>query len=64
MLESIWIVWKDWEFGQKKMPSCWSTLLAWRVIKRAETSSSPCDGGKAFVRKEERNWAKNYKNRS
>jgi hypothetical protein len=35
-LESIWTAWKDWEFGQKKMPSRWLTLLAWRIIRRIE----------------------------
>ncbi len=35
-LESIWSAWKGWEFGQKKQPSRWLTLLAWRVISRAE----------------------------
>jgi len=34
--ESIWTAWKDWEFGQKKQPSRWLTLLAWRIIKRME----------------------------
>lgn len=34
--ESIWTAWKDWEFGQKKMPSRWLTLLAWRIIGRVE----------------------------
>ncbi len=37
MLESIWTAWKDWEFGQKKVPSRWLTLMAWRIIKRIET---------------------------
>ena len=35
-LESVWTAWKDWEFGQKKEPSRWLTLLAWRVIIRVE----------------------------
>jgi hypothetical protein len=35
-LESIWTAWKDWEFGQKKEPSRWLTLLAWRIIGRVE----------------------------
>jgi hypothetical protein len=35
-LESIWTAWKDWEFGQKKTPSRWLTLLAWRIIARVE----------------------------
>lgn len=38
-LESVWTAWKDWEFGQKKAPSRWLTLLAWRIIGRMETSS-------------------------
>lgn len=38
-LESIWTAWKDWEFGQKKAPSRWLTLLAWRIIRRVETGS-------------------------
>ncbi len=32
--ESIWTAWKDWEFGQKKVPSRWLTLMAWRILKR------------------------------
>ncbi len=36
-LESIWTAWKDWEFGQKKKPSRWLTLTAWRIIRRMET---------------------------
>lgn len=35
-LESVWTVWKDWEFGQKKHPSRWLTLLAWRIFRRME----------------------------
>jgi hypothetical protein len=38
-LESIWTAWKDWEFGQKKTPSRWLTLMAWRIIGRMETAS-------------------------
>jgi hypothetical protein len=34
--ESVWTAWKDWEFGQKKAPSRWVTLLAWRIIARVE----------------------------
>ena len=33
-LESVWTAWKDWEFGQKKEPSRWLTLLAWRIMGR------------------------------
>jgi len=39
-LESIWTAWKDWEFGQKKEPSRWLTLTAWRIIKRMEVTST------------------------
>lgn len=39
-LESIWTAWKDWEFGQKKEPSRWLTLTAWRIIKRMEAAST------------------------
>jgi hypothetical protein len=35
-LESVWTAWKDWEFGQKKVPSRWLTFLAWRIIQRME----------------------------
>lgn len=42
-LESVWTAWKDWEFGQKKRPSRWLTLLAWRIIRRTQsaTTTSP-----------------------
>lgn len=33
-LESVWTAWKGWEFGQKKQPSRWLTLLAWRILRR------------------------------
>ncbi len=35
-VESQWTAWKDWEFGQKKEPSRWLTLMAWRIINRME----------------------------
>ncbi len=34
--ESVWAAWKDWEFGQKKVPSRWLTLMAWRILHRLE----------------------------
>jgi hypothetical protein len=34
--ESVWTPWKAWEFGQKKEPSRWITLLAWRIIGRVD----------------------------
>ena len=36
--ESIWSVWKDWEFGQKRVPSRWLTFLAWRIIMRIRSA--------------------------
>ncbi|HEY95464.1 MAG TPA: hypothetical protein G4O15_11070 [Dehalococcoidia bacterium] len=33
--ESIWKVWSEWDFGQKKEPSAWITFLALRILKRA-----------------------------
>lgn len=33
---SVWQAWKDWDFGQKKMPSLWITFLAQRILKRFE----------------------------
>ncbi|AEV29748.1 hypothetical protein SpiGrapes_1961 [Sphaerochaeta pleomorpha str. Grapes] len=32
--ESIWVAWKEWDFGQKKVPSPWLTFLVYRIIKR------------------------------
>jgi hypothetical protein len=34
--ESVWMPWAAWEFGQKREPSRWVTLLAWRIINRIE----------------------------
>ncbi len=34
--ESVWTAWKDWEFGQKKVPSRWLTLMAWRILGRMQ----------------------------
>ena len=31
--ESIWTAWKDWDFGQKKIPSAWLTYLATKITK-------------------------------
>jgi hypothetical protein len=33
-VESVWTAWKDWEFGQKREPSRWLTLLAHRALGR------------------------------
>ncbi len=32
--ESVWKAWSEWEFGQKKVPSFWITLLVHRLLKR------------------------------
>jgi hypothetical protein len=32
--ESVWLWWKDWDFGQKKAPSRWLTFLVMRQLKR------------------------------
>ncbi|MEN6299055.1 MAG: hypothetical protein ABFD51_03935 [Anaerolineaceae bacterium] len=32
--ESIWTVWKGWDFGQKREPSPWLTFLILRIIHR------------------------------
>jgi hypothetical protein len=37
--ESIWMAWEAWDFGQKKYPSRWITLLVLRILKRVEKSS-------------------------
>ena len=36
--ESVWTPWKDWEFGQKREPSRWLTLLAWRILNKTGTA--------------------------
>jgi len=32
--ESEWKAWKEWEFGQKKLPSAWLTFLVYRIRQR------------------------------
>jgi hypothetical protein len=32
--ESVWKAWEAWDFGQKKQPSPWLTLLARRILDR------------------------------
>jgi hypothetical protein len=34
--ESIWTAWKGWEFGQKREPSRWLTLITRRALARLE----------------------------
>jgi hypothetical protein len=36
--ESVWKAWSEWEFGQKKNPSFWVTLLAYRILERMSES--------------------------
>jgi hypothetical protein len=38
--ESVWQAWSDWEFGQKKIPSRWMTLIAHRALKRIGTAQA------------------------
>lgn len=35
-VESVWRDWKDWDFGQKRDPSWWITLLAHRILRRLD----------------------------
>jgi len=30
--ESVWLAWKEWDFGQKKAPSAWLTFLAQKIL--------------------------------
>lgn len=32
--ESVWRAWKEWDFGQKRTPSRWLTLLTLRMLRR------------------------------
>ncbi|MFW3145695.1 MAG: hypothetical protein ACMUIE_02660 [Thermoplasmatota archaeon] len=32
--ESIWMAWKQWDFGQKKEPSYWLTFMVQRMLNR------------------------------
>lgn len=41
--ESVWTAWKGWEYAQKKEPSRWITLQAWRIIARLEGGLSLAD---------------------
>jgi hypothetical protein len=34
--ESIYLPYKNWDFGQKKDPSRWITFLMYRIMQRAE----------------------------
>lgn len=34
--ETVWQFYKDWDFGQKKAPSPWLTLLAQRILRRSQ----------------------------
>ena len=38
---SVWQAWSGWEFGQKKVPSRWLTLLALRILHRAGLQEVP-----------------------
>lgn len=34
--ESMYLAYKDWDFGQKKQPSHWLTFLAYRIMSRSD----------------------------
>ena len=36
--ESVWTAWKDWDFGQKKIPSKGLTLFVLQILKRANAT--------------------------
>jgi len=38
--ESVWQAWKEWEFGQKKLPSRWLTLIVQRALRRIDRVKS------------------------
>ncbi len=40
-LGSVWQAWNGWEFGQKKVPSRWLTLLAVRILRRTGLREIP-----------------------
>jgi hypothetical protein len=35
--ESIWQAWREWDFGQKREPSAWLTLIAQRMLQRTNS---------------------------
>lgn len=41
--ESAWKAWGAWDFGQKKRPSPWLTLLVWRMVQRAQCEQGRTD---------------------
>lgn len=39
--ESIWKAWGEWDFGQKKAPSRWLTLVSWSVLRASAGGKQP-----------------------
>jgi hypothetical protein len=35
--ESIWQAWHEWDFGQKREPSAWLTLIMLRILQRTQS---------------------------
>jgi hypothetical protein len=35
--ESIWQAWREWDFGQKRAPSAWLTLIVQRMLQRGRS---------------------------
>ncbi len=45
--ESVWRAWAEWDFGQKKAPSPWLTLLIRRLTRRVPASAGRVAGPSA-----------------
>ena len=43
--ESVWLHWKGWDFGQKREPSRWLTLVAQRMLARVGLEHPELGGG-------------------
>ncbi len=43
--ESVWRDWKGWDFGQKRDPSWWITLVSHRILKRVNGSLRKISAG-------------------
>jgi hypothetical protein len=35
--DSIWQAWREWDFGQRREPSAWLTLIAQRMLQRGRS---------------------------
>lgn len=48
--ESVWRDWKDWDFGQKREPSRWLTLIARRMLMRMDLALPSCEDAQPTLR--------------